>query len=278
MHREQKNFCRDAAMETVHSKDGTSIAFDCRGDGPPIIVVSGSFGVRSAPVVKQLASSLASDFTVFTYDRRGRGDSGDTEPYAVEREIEDIEALIDEAGGSAFVFGSSSGAVLTLEAVSSKLDITKIALYEPPFIVDSSRPPVPEDYLDRLNELIAAGHRDDAVEFFMTEVVGAPPETIVHMQTDPSWSEMEEVAHTLVYDGTIMEDLMLGDSLSSERWSAATVPTLVINGEESPEFLQHAAEELVDVLHEASHRTLEDQAHDADPASLAPVLKEFFKA
>lgn len=264
-------------METVNSKDGTSIAFDCLGDGPPVIVVSGSFGVRSAPVVKQLASNLASDFTVFTYDRRGRGDSGDTEPYTVEREIEDIEALIDEASGSAFVFGSSSGAVLTLETVNSKIDITKTALYEPPFIVDSSRPPVPEDYLVRLDELIAAGRRDEAVEFFMTEVVGAPPETIVQMQTDPSWSEMEDVAHTLVYDGTIMEDTMSGDSLSSERWSAATVPTLVMNGEESPKFLQHAAEELVDVLPEASHRTLEDQAHDIDPASLAPVLKEFFK-
>lgn len=205
-------------------------------------------------MVRQLASSLAVDFTVFTYNRRGRGNSGDTEPYAVEREVEDLNALVDKAGESAFVYGMSSGAVLALEAANRGLNSMKLALYEPPFIVDSSRPPILEEYLTRLDELISSGHRGDAVEFFMTEVVGVPPEAVVQMRTDSPWSEMENVAHTLMYDGTIMEGLMSGGSLSSERWSAATVPTLVTNGEESPTFLQNSAKALVDVLPEASHR------------------------
>src|SRR5258707_14731983 len=166
---------RGNTMRTVISKDGTPIAFDQSGQGPAIILVAGATATRLAAV--SVAAALAPDFTVFAYDRRGRGESGDTAPYAVEREVEDLDALISEAGGSAFVYGHSSGAVLALEAarrLSTK--ITKLAVYEPPFIVDDSRPPVPKDYLTRLTELVSSGRRGDAVEYFATKGVGVPLE------------------------------------------------------------------------------------------------------
>ncbi|MEO8425181.1 MAG: alpha/beta hydrolase, partial [Actinomycetota bacterium] len=156
-------------MNTVTSKDGTTIAFDRYGEGPAIVPVGGAFQHRAIdPSTAHLAELLAPQFTVYHYDRRGRGGSGDTAPYAVEREIEDIDALIQEAGGSAFAFGMSSGAVLALEAAAHGLAITKLALYEPPFFVDDSRPPLPADYLERLTDLLANDRRGDAVELFMT--------------------------------------------------------------------------------------------------------------
>src|SRR5512136_3089047 len=148
-------------MQKVTSKDGTPIAFGKTGHGPAIILVSGALGDRSAAA--PLTPLLSPHFTVLAYDRRGRGDSGDTAPYAVEREVEDIDALVTEAGGSAFVYGHSSGAVLALEAAARGLAITRLALYEPPFIVDNSHPPVSADYVARLNQLVAAGRRGDAV-------------------------------------------------------------------------------------------------------------------
>ncbi len=152
-------------MQTVGSADGTTIAFDRSGQGPALILVGGASATRAAAA--SVAAALAPYFTVFAYDRRGRGDSTDTLPYAVEREVEDIEALIDEAGGSAFVFGHSSGAVLALEAACLLPDrIRKLALYEPPFIIDDSRPPLPEDFAAHLEGLVAAGRRGDAVDMF----------------------------------------------------------------------------------------------------------------
>src|SRR5438067_1305726 len=191
-------------MKELISKDGTTIAFDQLGEGPAAILVSPALGDRSGN--GPLAALLAPHFTVFNYDRRGRGDSGDTQPYAVEREIEDIEALIKEAGGSAFAYGWSSGAALALEAAVRGLAITKLALFEPPFIVDDSRPPLPQDYVTRLTELVSAGRRGDAVEFFMTAGVGIPAEFVAQMRNDPMWPAMEALAHTLPYDGAIMGD------------------------------------------------------------------------
>jgi pimeloyl-ACP methyl ester carboxylesterase len=263
-------------MNTVPSEDGTSIAYDQTGEGPPVILVAGALGVRSEPMMTGLAAALAPQFTVYTYDRRGRGDSGDTAPYAVEREIEDIDALVDEAGGSAFVYGISSGAVLALEAAASGLDIAKLALYEPPFIVDDSRPPVPDDYVAQLEELLAADRRGDAVELFMTKAVGVSDEFIAQMREDPSWAAMEEIAHTLPYDGTIMGETMSGIPLPTDRWADATLPTLVMAGEQSPPFLHNGTEALKDVLPDAQHRTLDGQEHDVDPEALAPVLEKYF--
>jgi pimeloyl-ACP methyl ester carboxylesterase len=260
-------------MRKVRSKDGTAIAFDRSGDGPSIILVGGAMSTRSASV--PLAALLAPHFTVFAYDRRGRGDSGDTAPYAVEREVDDLAALISEAGGSAFVFGHSSGAALALEAARG-LAITKLALYEPPFIVDDSRPPLPGDYVTQLNELIAAGRRGDAVAYFMTTGVGVPGDMVAQMHHDPMWPALEDVAHTLPYDGTIMGDTMRGNPLPLKRWASVTVPTLVMDGGESPAWQRTAVQALVDVLPHAQRRTLEGQTHGVAPDALAPVLEEFF--
>jgi pimeloyl-ACP methyl ester carboxylesterase len=267
-------------MRKVISKDGTPIAFDQSGQGPAIILVAGATATRLAEA--SLAAALAPHFTVFAYDRRGRGDSGDTAPYAVEREIEDIEALISEAGGSAFVFGHSSGAVLALEAARLlPAKITKLAVYEPPFIIDDSRPPAPRDYASHLNELVSSGRRGDAVAYFMTEV-GTSAEMVAQMRQSPMWPALEAVAPTLVYDVTIMEDTERGDPLPLGKWDAVTVPTLVMDGTvflgrgESHVFLRHGADELVNILPDAQRRTLEGQDHGPADDVLAPALKEFF--
>ncbi len=262
-------------MGYVSSKDGTAIAFDRSGAGPAIIVVGAATTTRAG--YAPLAVALATHFTVLIYDRRGRGDSGDTAPYAVAREIEDLEAVIAAAGGSAYVFGHSSGAVLALEAAHTlSTKITKLAMYEPPFIVDDSRPLPPEDYTLRLNALIAAGRRGDAFALFMTEAVGVPAEFVAQMRNDPSWAASEAVAHTLAYDDAIMGNTVSGSPLPLRKWSSVTVPTLVIAGGESPASMHHGAQALVEVLPDAQPRTLEGQGHNADPEVLAPVLAAFF--
>ena len=260
---------------TLISKDGTTIAFDKTGQGPSIILVGGALSDRSAAA--QLTPLLSPHFTVFAYDRRGRGDSGDTAPYAVEREIEDIDALIQEAGGSAFVFGHSSGAALALEATARGLAITRLALYEPPFIVDDSRPPLPKDYVEQLNRLVAAGRRGDAIEYFLTKAVGVPDDMVAQMRNMPTWAAMEKMAHTLAYDGKIMGDNMAGKSLRAEQWKSVTIPTLVMDGGASPDWARNAVQALADALPNAQRRTLEGQTHGADPAVIAPVLAEFFQ-
>ena len=244
------------------------------GEGPPAILVGGALGDRSAG--SSLAAALASRFTVVTYDRRGRGDSGDTPPYAVDREVEDIEALVEDAGGSAFVYGHSSGAVLALEAAARGLAIMKLALYETPFVVDATRPPVPRDYVETITRLVTAGRRGDAVEYFMAEAVGVPRETVARMREAPFWPAMEAVAHTLPYDGAVMGDTVAGDPLPAGRWTSVTMPALVIDGGASPEWARNAVRALAEVLPDARHHTLEGQTHDVDPEVLAPVVQEFF--
>jgi pimeloyl-ACP methyl ester carboxylesterase len=264
-------------MNTVTSKDGTTIAFDRPGEGPAIILVGGAFQHRAIdPSTARLAELLAPNFTVYHYDRRGRGESGDTAPYAVEREIEDIDALIQDAGGSAFVFGMSSGAVLALHAAAAGLDITKLALYEPPLIVDDSRPRLPEDYRGRLTELLATGRRSDAVELFLTEAVGVSAETVAPMRGAPFWSAFESVAHTLPYDDAIMGDMTSGAPLPAGRWAAVTIPALAVDGGASPPWARNAVQALVDMLPNAHRRTLEGQTHQVDSEVLAPLLEEFF--
>lgn len=267
-------------MKTVISKDGTPIAFDQFGHGPALILVAGATVTRLAEA--SLAAALAPHFTVFAYDRRGKGDSGDTAPYAVEREVEDIEVLITEAGGSAYVFGHSSGAMLALEAarlLGGKIE--KLALYEPPFIIDDSRPPAPPDYAPHLRELVSSGRRGEAVECFMTQV-GLPAEMIAQARQSPMWAEQEAIAHTLAYDVTIVGNTQSGDPLTLRKWSAVTVPTLVMDGtvflgrEENHTFMRHGAQELANVLPHAQHRILEGQDHGPADEVLAPVLKEFF--
>ena len=279
-------------MKTVTSKDGTTIAFDRYGEGPTLIPVAGALGVRSPhPMSRQLSELLSQHFTVIDYDRRGRGDSSDTPPYAVEREVEDLEALIDAAGGSAFLYGLSSGAVLALEAASRLPGkVKKLVMYEPPFIVNDSRPPVPKDYVEQLDAAIAAGRPGDAVEIFMTKAILIPPEFVAQMRNapmdqsfgddvvkPPEWEEMEKVAHTLAYDGMILGDTMSGKPLPSKKWSGNRAPTLVITGGNSESFFHDGASELVNDLPRAQHRILEGQDHAVAPEAIAPVLIEFFR-
>lgn len=268
-------------MKTVQSQDGTTIAFDQSGDGPALILVAGALGVRTHFMVVALADLLATHFTVYNYDRRGRGDSGDTQPYAVQREIEDIEALIDEAGGSAYVYGVSSGAALALEAASALPDkIKKLVLYEPPYVLDGSRPPLPDRYVETVTEFAATGRRGDAVALFMT-VVGVPEAFIPQMKADPSWAEMEAVAHTLAYDGMIMGDNMSGKMFPDDviqRWSSAVSPTLVMAGGNSEPFFRHTGDVLARVLPHARFEVVPGQDHAIDSAVLARYLIEFFGA
>ena len=261
-------------MNTATSRDGTTIAFDRLGEGPALILVAGAFGNRSFP--SPLPGMLAEHFTVIDYDRRGRNESGDAPAYEVAREVEDLEALIAEAGGSAFVFGMSSGGALALDAAAHGLGIEGLALYEPPFIVDDSRPPLPEDYVTRLNELTSSGRRGDAVEYFMTQAVGMPSEAVAPMREMPMWPALEAVSHTLAYDGTIMGDTMSGRPSSLGRWASVAVPTLVMDGGASPAYQRNAVEALAEVLPRAQRCTLGGQTHDVAPEALAPVLVEFF--
>lgn len=259
----------------VTSKDGTRIAFDRSGDGPALILVGGALSDRSgwAP----LAKLLAPRFTVISYDRRGRGDSEDRPPYSVDREIEDLEALVDKVGGAAFIHGQSSGAVLALEATAKlPAKVQKLSLYEPPFIIDDSRPPPPENFIGQIKELVAANRRGDAVEFWMTEVVRAPAEAIAEMREAPTWPGLEAVAHTLPYDIAILGDNMAGNPLPPDQWTAATAPTLVMDGGASPVWIRNSARALADVLPNAQHRTLEGQTHNAAAEVLGPEIKRFF--
>ena len=266
-------------MRTVTSTDGARIAFDQSGQGPALILVGGASTTRADEA--SLAAALAPYFTVFAYDRRGRGDSGDTIPYAVEREVEDIEALIDEAGDTAFLFGHSSGAVLALEAARLLPGrVTKLALYEPPFIIDGSRPPAPADFASHLNELVATDHRGEAVEAFM-RFVGTPDDMIAQMRQSPMWPHMEAMAQTFVYDATIAQDTERGDPSALKKWGTTAVPTLVMDGtlflgrSEPHAFMRHGADALADILPNARRRTLDGQDHGPTNEALVPALKEF---
>jgi pimeloyl-ACP methyl ester carboxylesterase len=261
-------------MRTVTSRDGTKIALDILGDGPPVIFVGGALADRSAGA--PLAAVLARNFTVFNYDRRGRGDSGDTPPYAIEREVEDIAALIADAGGTAFLLGGSSGAVLALDATASGLAVNRLALYEPPFVVDGSAPPVPGDMVGILTSLVAAGRRSDAVEHYLTKALGVPSAAVAAMRDSPFWMQWEATAHTLAYDFTIMAGTVSGEPLPAGRWAAITVPTLVMDGGASPAQMHSGAQALADLLPTAERRTLPGQTHDVDVEVLTGVLTDFF--
>ena len=256
-------------MDKVRSKDGTTIAFDRSGEGPPIILVVGAFNDRATGA--PLAAALQERFTVINYDRRGRGDSGDTAPYAVEREVEDLEALIEEAGGSASVFGYSSGAVLSLRAAARGLAIPKLALYETPLIAEGRLFERPEDLAARLAGLVEAGRRGDAVALFQTERVGLPADVVAQLRQAPFWPALEAMAHTLVYEIEILGD----GSLPPELAASVEVPTLVIVGGQSSPFLRETAPALADAMPDARARVLEGQSHDLVPRFLAPVLEEF---
>jgi pimeloyl-ACP methyl ester carboxylesterase len=256
------------AMHATISADGTRIAYDRYGEGPPVVLVAGAFNTRTT--TEPVAVALQDRFTVLNVDRRGRGDSGDTAPYAVQREIEDLDAVIAEAGGSAAVFGYSSGATLALRA-AAHVPITRLALYDAPFVVDDSRPKLPPDFAQELDGLVASGRRGDAVELYQRVAIGIPDDVVVQMRRAPFRPGLAEIAHTLVYEATLVGDL----SLPTELIEAITAPTLVIDGEHSPPIMNPAADTLARTLPDGRHRTLAGEGHDLAPDALAPLLEEF---
>lgn len=265
-------------MKTVTSKDGTTIAFDKEGQGPALILVGGAFEHRAwNSETAQLAASplLAQHFSVYHYDRRGRGDSTDTPPYTVEREIEDLEALIDQAGGAAFVFGISSGAALALEAaISLGPLIKKLAIYEAPYNSQDTARQAWRNYREQLNEVLAKNQRGDAVALFMM-LVGMPAEHVPQMRLHPLWPMWEGLAPTLAYDAAVLgEDA----SVPIARAAALEMPALIMDGGASFPFMHSSAVALAKAIPKAQHRTLEGQTHEVAVEVLAPVLVEFFNS
>ncbi len=265
-------------METATSLDGTTIAYDQAGSGPALVLVDGALCTRTQGPMAGIAPLLAERFTVYTYDRRGRGDSGDHSPYAVQREIEDLDAVIDAAGGSAYVHGISSGGALALEAANSGSSIKKLAVYEAPYVVDDSRPPAPEGFAGQVSALVEAGKRGAAVKAFMTKGVRVPAVFVAMMGVMPMWPRLKAVANTLPYDLAIMGDGQLGNPLPAGKWASITAPTLVIGGGKSPAWLHGAVAAVADSVPGASRRTLDGQTHLVKAKVLAPVLTEFFNA
>jgi alpha-beta hydrolase superfamily lysophospholipase len=265
-------------LYTTTSVDGTRIAYDRSGAGPAVVLVGGAFSYRRFPKAVQLAELLSEQFTVFNYDRRGRGDSGDAGRYTVDREIEDLAAVIDAAGGTASVWGWSSGAVLALRASAAGVPIERLALYEPPFIVDDGHRRPPPDLGQRLEDHLAAGDRGAAVRLYLTEAMGAPRFFVRMMRVLPVWSRLEAVAHTLPYDWAVLGDALSGRPLDVALWGRVEAPALVLAGSKSPALLQDAARAISAVLPAGVHRVLEGQSHNPSMKVQAPVLAAFLGA
>lgn len=260
---------------TTTSKDGTRIAFDRLGGGPPVILISGATADRQSNA--PLAGILAADLTVFNYDRRGRGGSGDTLPYALEREFEDIDALIAEAGGSANLYGISSGGALALEAAAAGLAIDRLAVYEVPYDLAEDQPRRQKEYVDNLERAARSGRRGAQVEVFL-RLVGANDEGLEQMRNSPMWAGLEAVEHTLAYDAASMGT----GQPPTDRLKTIAVPTLVITGGGehevgSTDLFGTAAQAIVAIIPSAAHKVLAGQTHGVAPEVLAPVLASFFK-
>jgi len=259
-------------MATVTSKDGTKIAYDKLGSGLPLILVDGALCSRDFGPMPKLAPIMAEHFTVYMYDRRGRNQSGDTPPYAPEREVEDLEAMINEAGGSAYVYGISSGAGLSIRAAAKGLNITRLALYEPPFEVPDEKKPAPKDVLQQLQKRVAENRRGDTVKYFM-KLVGVPPFGIFMMTLFPIWKKLKAVAHTLPYDIQIMD----GFKMPEECAKSIKIPTLVSAGTKTSESIKRSAKMLSELITGSKLKMLEGQTHNVSEKAMTPVLIEFFK-
>jgi pimeloyl-ACP methyl ester carboxylesterase len=259
-------------MKKVTSKDGTEIVYETSGQGAALILVDGALCYRNFGPMQELAKLLAPKFTVFTYDRRGRGESGNSLPYALEREVEDLDALIDAAGGSAFVYGTSSGACLALEAaIRLGKKVRKLAMYEPPYNSEAGASQAWMEYREQLDGFLSAGGRGDAVVLFM-QFVGTPADQVEGMRHAPVWPMFEAVAPTLAYDAAA-----IGEDRSApvKRAARVSVPALVMNGTVIP-FMLPTAQALAKAIPHAQQRTLEGQSHDVDLKVLAPELVKFF--
>lgn len=255
-------------MATTTSRDGTVIAFDRAGAGPPLILVDPAAGFRGFGPMTAHAERLASRFTVFTYDRRGRGESGDTPPYAADREVEDLQALIDAAGGSAFAFGVSSGAVLALHAAARGLAIDRLVLLEPALELDRDPSAETDPLAAEVADLVAAGRRGDAILHF-NRSIGVPEEMLEGLPEAPAWPALEALAHTLAYDLTI------ASSFTADMLPGIATPTLVVTSEATDDRLRRWARAVAEAMPNAHHRSLTGEWHGVAPEVLAPVLEEF---
>jgi pimeloyl-ACP methyl ester carboxylesterase len=255
-------------MPTTTSKDGTTIAFDRLGKGSSVVLISGGPNDRTSNA--PLAELLADHFTVLNYDRRGRGESGDAPDWAPDREYEDLSAVIAEAGGSAALIGNSGTGNIALEAAARGLPVTRLALWEPPYILEGARPPVPAEWGRRIDEFVAAGRPGDALQYWMTEIIGVPAEFIEPIRNEPFWLAMEPNAHMLSRDADLLRDF----SLPAERYAAITAPVLLLTGGSIP-WLSQGLRALVEALPNAELRTLPDQQHDITPDVLVAAVDDF---
>jgi pimeloyl-ACP methyl ester carboxylesterase len=264
-------------MKTVTSADGSRIAYDRYGAGPLVVLVAGALGFRKFSKMEELARLLSERCTVINYDRRGRGDSTEVEPFSVEREIEDLAALIEAEGGSASLWGWSSGGALALRAAAAGVRIERLSVYEVPFMVDpAAKRPTP-DYGERLDELVAADDRSGAVKHFMRNSIGIPAPVVAVMPLMPMWKQLKATALTLPYDWAALgKHTMYGAQLDADEWAAVTVPTQVVYGAKSPAVLQQGSRALADVLPNAELRQLEGVSHNVKMNVLAPALADFF--
>jgi|SRR5215217_429047 len=260
-------------MNKVTSADGTPIAFDRLGDGLPVIVVGGAMCDRA--LTGPTAEEFAKHFTVFNYDRRGRGDSGDTAPYAVEREIEDLGALIAEAGGTASVYAHSSGAGLALHAAAHALPISRLVLHEPPYVPeDEEWKGISRAYAENLKAMLCEGRCGEALELFFT-TVGMPREMVGGMRQTPRWAELEAMGPTLAYDSEIMGD-SAGGTVPTDLVGRVMTESLVLVGGASPAWMIDVGRQVADALPNGRLSILEGQEHVVPPGVLVPVLAEFF--
>jgi pimeloyl-ACP methyl ester carboxylesterase len=255
-------------MTKVTSKDGAQISYERTGSGPVVVFVGGALQSKSDRLMGRLAPLMAKDFTVVSYDRRGRGESSNIEPYDIGREIEDLEALIKEAGGSAYVFGNSSGGNLALLAATKLPSITKAAIYEAPFIPDRQLSGAAE-YISQLKKFVTENQPGRALRLFFKRI-GMPSPMVIVMSLTPMWSKLKALAPTLVYDA-----LIVGDGSIPIGLKALTIPTLVITGVSDQ--MKQGAQALVAVLPHGQHQVLDGQTHDVKPDVLSSALTEFFK-
>ncbi|MCA4135357.1 alpha/beta fold hydrolase [Arthrobacter sp. M4] len=262
-----------AETQTVTSKDGTPIAYEKVGSGPELVLVDGALCYRDFGPSRSLANHLADRFTVYFYDRRGRGGSGDTQPYAVEREYEDLEAVIIAAGGNPFVAGFSSGGALALHAAASGVGMRRIASYEAPYVGLHKVKRQELDYHGQLRQLIAKGDRAGAVAFFMVKMVGAPPFVPLLMRLSPKvWKQLTGVAHTLPYDAAVMGNF----EVPRDTLQKITVPTLIMGGGKSKANMAAAVKNTADAIPDSRHESLAGQTHQAKDDVIGPALTEFF--
>jgi pimeloyl-ACP methyl ester carboxylesterase len=261
-------------LEWVTSADGTQIAVETAGRGRPVVLIGGAFNDRAT--MAGLAQELSAYYQAVAYDRRGRGDSGDESgDYSADREMEDLRAVIGHVGGSAWLFGHSSGAVLALEAASRGLPAAKVAAYETPFIPEGSRPRPASDVTERLVRLVQAGDTGGATALFQTEMIGLPAEMVEGMRHSDMWGYLTGLAHSLPYDCALFEP---GCPVPSARLAGIRVPTLAIAGSDTFPWLAAATRQVAGAIPGARFESLDGQDHGVlrQPQALVPCLREFF--